>query len=177
MENLKWFLFMCSMRAAGDGIMTWHMLHGLDISTCVERKYKSRSCLNSMLSEFIHFWLLPVPKSIWRESQFTLEIDIEEFAASWRGGAMTLGAGIRWKNNDSEKNRRPAGGAAKLMNTRWSVEITNYKIIVNFVPVEESWQCVVGAEMMEVWKRGDVMEVWKRGENMEIRKRGEMMEV
>ena len=38
-ENLKWFLFMCSIRAAGDGIMTWHMLHGLDISTCVERRY------------------------------------------------------------------------------------------------------------------------------------------
>ena len=75
--------------------MTWHMLHGLDMSTCVERRYKSMSCLNNMLSEFIHFRLLPFPKFIYRESRFTLEIDIEEFAASWRGGAMTLGGGIR----------------------------------------------------------------------------------
>ena len=117
-ENLKWFLFMCSIRAAGDGIMTWHMLHGLDISTCVERRYNIRSCLNSMLSELIHLWLLPSPKSICTQSQFTLEIDIDEFAASWRGGAMTLGGGIRWKNNDSENNRRPVR-AAKLMKSRW----------------------------------------------------------
>ena len=26
---------------------------------------------------------------------------------------------------------------------------------VNVVPVEESWQCVVGAEMMEAWKSGE----------------------
>ena len=54
---------MCSIRAAGDGSMTWHMLQGLDIST-----WKYLYCILSIIQTKYLFT--------------TFDIEIEELAAS-----------------------------------------------------------------------------------------------